>query len=51
MIVGERGVATHTHTHTGLVVTVTHASMTKLGVFTSCHFNSIEKKIAPNSEI
>jgi len=33
MIVGERGVATHTH-----------ASMTKLGVFTSCHFNSIEKK-------
>jgi len=32
MIVGERGA---THTHTGLVVTVTHASMTKLGVFTS----------------
>jgi len=29
----------------------THASMTKLGVFTSCHFNNVEKKMHQNSEI
>jgi len=50
--VGERGAQRNGVTCNTLVLnTSTHVSMTKLGVFTKCHFNTIKKKMCKNLEI